>query len=314
MGSVLRPDGGRIRALRITRGWPQEQLAHVAGVDARAIRKVEIGGDASFETLRSIAGAFGLHVHELMRESENTAVQSGPLRIRLAATCAPVLSLCLPYAPAFKGLVGSFALVLLVASTICLSPLLLKHNSKMPAGELSPNIALPPASILAGIGFHHDVKMQSDAASAGSKARRVVRITKSIQDDVPAPPAAAQTVSIASNPTIPHDSASAKGTHQAAEIKTEKPALAGGIDIGWLASLAEPETAQAGIPTSHHLPQATAAADVNMSVPRVEPGSVEAGAKGAQGGLGLVIEPFRRTGKGTAVLLAKVGSSLKRIF
>ena len=57
MGSILRPDGNKIRALRIQKGWPQEQLAWIADVSPRTIQRVEAGGNASFETLRSMAGA-----------------------------------------------------------------------------------------------------------------------------------------------------------------------------------------------------------------------------------------------------------------
>jgi transcriptional regulator with XRE-family HTH domain len=314
MGSVLRPDGSRIRALRVKKGWPQEQLAQIAGVNACAIRRVEVSGDASFETLRSIASAFGLQVHELMRESGKTTRDTGQFRVRLAATYAPVLSFCLPYAPAFKGLMGSFVLVLLAASTICLSPLLLDLDSKTPTAEFLPTTTLPSTSVLAGMNFQQPVRVQTDATAAGGKLRRVVRFIKPVRDEVRALPAPAQVSSVPSNAAIPHDSGWAQGVLQAPEAKTENPVTAGGIDIGWLASLSEPEPAQPAGRTAQHSLQPTAVADARMSVPQIEQGTAELAPRGSQGGFGLVIEPFRRTGKGTAVLFTKVGSSIKRIF
>jgi len=314
MGSVLRPDGSRIRTLRIRRGWPQEQLALIAGIDSRSIRRLEGSDDASFETLRSIAGAFGLHVHELMKESGNTATHTGDLRVRLAATYGPLVSLCLPYAPAFKGLMGSFALVLLVASTICLSPLLLKHHAKMPTGELLPTFTLPSSSVLAAMNFQHQAKAQNDASSSGGRLRRVVRIIQPVPDELQPQPAPSQAGSVPSIAAATHEGVWAKTVHAGPESKVEKQAPVGGIDIGWLASLSEPESAQPALRAIQHPTQPAAVTEAGRNDPLTREGSGEISPRGPQGGLGLVIEPFRRTGKGTVILFSKVGSSLKRIF
>jgi transcriptional regulator with XRE-family HTH domain len=300
--------------LRIRRGWPQEQLALIAGTDARAIRRLEAGDDASFETLRSVAGAFGLHVHELMKESGTTASHSGQLRLRLAATYSPVISLCLPYAPALKGLMGSFALVLLAASTICLSPLLFKHHSRMPSGELLTPFVMPPTSVLAGMGFQHQPDVQGDTASAGVRLRRAIRIVKPVPDSVQSVPVQAQ-----AGPAPPgivglNEGAPAKAVHPVQEVKAERQAPAGGIDFGWLASFSEPESAQPSARTSQHASLTASAGDAVRNAPQTEAEAAGLSSRGGQGGLGLVIEPLRRTGKGTAFLFSKVGSSLKRIF
>src|SRR4030095_6347127 len=68
MQRTLHPDGNRIRTLRLKRGWPQEQLADIAELSARTIQRVEAGGNASFETLRSIACAFEVEAEDLLIE------------------------------------------------------------------------------------------------------------------------------------------------------------------------------------------------------------------------------------------------------
>jgi len=314
MGSVLRPDGSRIRALRIRRGWPQEQLALIAGIDPRAIRRLEVGNDASFETLRSIAGAFGLHVHELMKESGKSTPQAGHLRLRLAETYSPVVSFCLPYAPAFKGLMGSFALVLLAASTICLSPLLFKHHSRTPGGDLLQAFTLPSASVLAGMSFQHQPTAQSDDASAGARLRRAVKIIKPAPNNTQTTPAPAPTGTAPSVVSTVHEVGLSNAVHPVQEHKPEKQAAAGGIDIGWLASLSELESTQPSVRTGQHAAPAVAAADAVRTIPQREEGAAGLSSRGGQGGFGLVVEPFRRTGKGTAFLFSKLGSSIKRIF
>lgn len=60
------PNHGRIRELRESRGWSQQQLAEIAGVSPRTIQRVEAGRGASQETLRAIASAFNAEVCELL--------------------------------------------------------------------------------------------------------------------------------------------------------------------------------------------------------------------------------------------------------
>jgi transcriptional regulator with XRE-family HTH domain len=92
MGRKLNPDGAKIRALRIRRGWTQEQLAEIAGVSPRTIQRAETAGRAAFDTLRAIAGAFEEDFDHLLK-SETCAVcdpvpRSGP---RPASAAAPIL-------------------------------------------------------------------------------------------------------------------------------------------------------------------------------------------------------------------------------
>jgi transcriptional regulator with XRE-family HTH domain len=72
------PDGNRIRTLRLERGWPQEQLASIADLSPRTIQRVEAGGNASYETLRSIACAFEVEAKELLLEQPEVVTPQFP--------------------------------------------------------------------------------------------------------------------------------------------------------------------------------------------------------------------------------------------
>jgi transcriptional regulator with XRE-family HTH domain len=67
MGTKLHLDGAKIRALRIQRGWTQEQLAEIAGVSSRTIQRAETGDCAAFETVRAVAGAFEVDFNHLLK-------------------------------------------------------------------------------------------------------------------------------------------------------------------------------------------------------------------------------------------------------
>jgi transcriptional regulator with XRE-family HTH domain len=67
MGTNLNPDGAKIKALRIKRGWTQEQLAEIAGISTRTVQRAEKANTAAFETLRAVAGAFEMDFDQLLR-------------------------------------------------------------------------------------------------------------------------------------------------------------------------------------------------------------------------------------------------------
>ncbi len=56
----------RIRLERQKRSWTQEQLAERAGLATRTVQRIESGADASPETLRLIAEAFGIPAETLL--------------------------------------------------------------------------------------------------------------------------------------------------------------------------------------------------------------------------------------------------------
>ena len=92
MQRTLHPDGNRIRTLRLERGWPQEQLANIADLSPRTIQRVESGGNASFETLRSIACAFEVDAKELLREQPAAAVSANANACRQRGSNCPTRS------------------------------------------------------------------------------------------------------------------------------------------------------------------------------------------------------------------------------
>ncbi|MCW8943742.1 MAG: 2TM domain-containing protein [Sedimenticola sp.] len=62
-----------LKQKRLERAWSQEQLADISGLSTRTIQRVEQGGTASLETLKSIASAFDTDVSLLQSRAENAA-------------------------------------------------------------------------------------------------------------------------------------------------------------------------------------------------------------------------------------------------
>lgn len=60
--------GDRVRELRHTRGWTQEQLAEAAGMHAVQVSHIEHGrNNAKLSTVVQLARAFGITPSELLR-------------------------------------------------------------------------------------------------------------------------------------------------------------------------------------------------------------------------------------------------------
>lgn len=68
----------RIKKMREARGWPQEQLATVAGVNVRTIQRIESGGLASIETRNALAAAFKVDLAELHPRTEENQQPKRP--------------------------------------------------------------------------------------------------------------------------------------------------------------------------------------------------------------------------------------------
>lgn len=56
----------QVKALRITRGWTQQQLAEVADLSLRTIQRVETMGVASNETVSSLCAVLEIERNELL--------------------------------------------------------------------------------------------------------------------------------------------------------------------------------------------------------------------------------------------------------
>lgn len=67
----------KIRQLRISRAWSQEQLAELSSLSVRTVQRIENGEQASLETLGAIAAAFDIKVSELTEDDPHNAVTGG---------------------------------------------------------------------------------------------------------------------------------------------------------------------------------------------------------------------------------------------
>ena len=95
----MKLDPSRLKLLRESRGWTQEQLAEIAGLNARTVQRVEAGGNASAETGMALASALDCPLPEL----------SGALAAPASKPGSPVSG------PLFSGR-SSWLIVLLLAA------------------------------------------------------------------------------------------------------------------------------------------------------------------------------------------------------
>lgn len=82
----MKLDPARLKQLRDARGWTQEQLADIAGLNARTVQRIEAGGNASAETGMALASALDCPLPELSGQSPAPASQPGPPGHALAGT------------------------------------------------------------------------------------------------------------------------------------------------------------------------------------------------------------------------------------
>ena len=62
----------KVKQLRAERGWSQEQLSELCGLNLRTIQRVETRGSASPETIKALAAVFAVSVDSLQRPVANT--------------------------------------------------------------------------------------------------------------------------------------------------------------------------------------------------------------------------------------------------
>jgi transcriptional regulator with XRE-family HTH domain len=75
----MKLDPARLKQLRESRGWTQEQLAEIAGLNARTVQRIEAGGNASAETGMALASALDCPLPELSGQLAAPASQPGPV-------------------------------------------------------------------------------------------------------------------------------------------------------------------------------------------------------------------------------------------
>lgn len=63
-----------VRTLRLERGWSQEHLALLSGLNIRTIQRVERGQNAGLETLNSLAAVFEVDLSQLKQEPDMSQI------------------------------------------------------------------------------------------------------------------------------------------------------------------------------------------------------------------------------------------------
>lgn len=88
----------RIRLERQKRSWTQEQLAERAKLSTRTVQRIECGAEASPETLRLIADAFGLPADQLRTAMGRTHFRAPWCRtVKIVTAVVGALMLALPF-------------------------------------------------------------------------------------------------------------------------------------------------------------------------------------------------------------------------
>ncbi len=310
MGRLLRPNGDKIRYLRVRKGWPREQLAQIAGEKVRTIRRVEAGGTASFETLRAVAEAFGLEVHELMRGSAGASTRTAALsawilRLLSAETVASFVAWCMPYAPAAKGLMTTFAMIILAASAIALSPLLVDREEDSMIVDSSQSLSPAQTVARTDAGEARPVLRTRPATDNRPASTRETRQERPVQPaGTAAPPVQAPAPASASarNDLLPAEHPNLKPATQAS---VAVQVVAGVIHTDWLRNLAQPVSTRLDFFGPSHSKALTAPPVAELA------GSAN---RSSGGGYGILGRPFVRSGKSTAAFFSKVGSSIRRVF
>jgi len=64
-----------VRKLRLQKGWSQEQLAHISGLNVRTIQRIERGQSPSLESKKSLAAAFEVQL-ATFEEKEDVALNN----------------------------------------------------------------------------------------------------------------------------------------------------------------------------------------------------------------------------------------------
>ena len=68
----MKIDSNLVKKLRTAENWSQEQLSEKSGLSLRTIQRLENGGNASLESVRALAAAFGIDPTELtLSETES---------------------------------------------------------------------------------------------------------------------------------------------------------------------------------------------------------------------------------------------------
>lgn len=95
--------GERVKRLRKSRSWSQEQLAHQAGVSTKTVARLEKQHQASFETIRKIADALKIDRSQLVEQEPGTTVQLDRIEQKLDELRGEIRSLAQIFRPLGAG-------------------------------------------------------------------------------------------------------------------------------------------------------------------------------------------------------------------
>lgn len=65
-----------VRKLRLQRGWSQDQLAQMSGLNIRTIQRIERGQKASLESLKSLAAVFEIDINDIAPEASMNSIET----------------------------------------------------------------------------------------------------------------------------------------------------------------------------------------------------------------------------------------------
>lgn len=81
MEQSMKIDGNKVRTLRESRAWSQEQLATASGLSVRTVQRAEVESSASRETRVCLAAAFGIDHNELNPTAETAGPEGQPATV-----------------------------------------------------------------------------------------------------------------------------------------------------------------------------------------------------------------------------------------
>lgn len=82
-----------IRELRQERGWSQEHLAQLSGLNVRTIQRIEKGESASAESLKSLAAVFELEYANIKKQQQSWYQDAGVKNFFLTIAFLSIINL-----------------------------------------------------------------------------------------------------------------------------------------------------------------------------------------------------------------------------
>lgn len=299
MGNNLNPDGARIKALRIQRGWTQEQLAEIAGVSTRTVQRAERANAAAFETLRAVAGAFEVDFDQLLRaetgdapELECRPIQSeplpdhGPVAVESIAAARPDFPARRVW-PTFA--IAASALAMGVFAGVILTSYVGRSTE-------------PDAAIVTGAGISPYIAARSDTPGPAPD----------LQEPEPIPNAAEVVTIRAAKPRLETGSKLDTVVHAGtSRIETEKTGVIGTAVPVSLHLTQKPADFEV-LPESRDLFSTHAIPEIDLASKASSHADVVESENGSE--TGAVRQALGQAAKKTGYAFSKVGTSLKRVF